>query len=148
VECQRCHVQTCITHTSTNHEHLCENCIVGDITKNFSRWEFACKCGCGFDDIDLCLVHRLQVVRDILDVPITVTSGCRCKAYNYSDEVGGKPASLHLPDPTDGKAKAVDWTVEDEEILMSAGRMLYDWSGGFHRYLDFIHTDIGRKRRW
>ena len=28
---------------------------MGDLTKNFSRSEFACKCGCGFDDIDLVL---------------------------------------------------------------------------------------------
>lgn len=113
---------------------------MGDITRNFSRHEFACKCGCGFDDIDIRVVNRLQVVRDILGVEITVNSGCRCKAYNY--KVGGKPASLHL------EGKAIDWTVKDEEKFMSAGKMLAGWSGGFHQYSNFIHTDIGRKRRW
>ena len=119
---------------------------MGDITRNFSRWESACKCGCGLDNIDDRLIHRVQVVRDILWVKITIISGCRCVAHNYA--VGGKPASMHLPDPIDGKCKALDWTVEDEEKFMSAGRMLNGWSGGFHVYSTFIHTDIGRKRRW
>jgi hypothetical protein len=140
VQCQRCFIQTCITHISTNHEHLCEACIVGDITKNFSRHEFTCHCGCGFDSIDERIVHRLQVVRDILQVPITINSGCRCLKHNYS--VGGKPASFHL------EGKAIDWTVEDEATLMEADRLLTNWSGGFRHYLDFIHCDIGPKRRW
>jgi len=113
---------------------------VGDITKNFSRKEFACKCGCGFDDIDHRIVHRLQVVRDILKVPITINSGCRCLKHNYN--VGGKPASLHL------EGLAIDWSVEDEEKHMEAGSLLTDWSGGFRHYLYFIHCDIGKKRRW
>ena len=113
---------------------------MGDITRDFSRHEFACKCKCGFDAININLIHRLQVVRDILRVEIVVNSGCRCNGHNYS--VGGKTSSLHL----DGLA--VDWTVEDEEKFMEAGRLLANWSGGFHQYSNFIHTDIGRKRRW
>jgi len=113
---------------------------LGDITRNFSRKEFACKCGCGFDDINICVVNRLQVVRDILQVPIIINSGCRCKSYNH--KVGGKPLSLHM------EGEAIDWTVEPEEKFMFAGKMLSGWSGGFHQYSNFIHTDIGRKRRW
>ena len=138
MECQRCHRETCIIYVYE--EHLCDRCIVGNITHNFSRHEFACRCGCGLDNIDNQIVHRLQVVRDILGVEITINSGCRCKEHNYA--VDGRPASLHL------EGRAIDWTVEDEETLMSAGRMLHDWSGGFHRYSNFIHIDIGRKRRW
>ena len=113
---------------------------MGNITHNFSRHEFACKCGCGLDNIDNQIVHRLQVVRDIIGVPIIIGSGCRCKEHNYA--VDGRPASLHL------EGRAIDWTVEDEEKLMEAGSLLANWSGGFHHYSNFIHTDIGRKRRW
>lgn len=69
------------------------------ITKNFNRAEFACKCGCGFDQVDPVLVNRLQRFRDLLcfvtgvDVPVTVTSGCRCLGHNKA--VGGAPGSLH-----------------------------------------------------
>ena len=140
MECQRCHAQTFIIHVTEDHEHVCDRCILGNITHNFSRHEFACKCGCGLDNIDNQIVHRLQVVRDILGVKITINSGCRCKEHNYA--VGGKPASLHL------EGMAIDWTVEDEEKLMEAGSLLANWSGGFHHYSNFVHTDIGRKRRW
>jgi len=141
VECKRCSTETYIIHINASHEHLCQKCYdMGDITKNFSRHEFTCKCGCGLNDIDHRIVHRLQVVRDILQVKITINSGCRCLNHNYN--VDGKPASLHLI------GKAADWSVEDEETLMEAGRMLANWSGGFRHYLDFIHCDLGPKRRW
>jgi len=64
------------------------------ITPNFKRSEFACSCGCGFDDIDFNLVKKLQAVRDEIGQPIKITSGCRCPAKN--EEVGGKLFSAHL----------------------------------------------------
>ena len=30
---------------------------MGDLTKNISRYEIACKCGCGFDTIDIEVVR-------------------------------------------------------------------------------------------
>lgn len=33
---------------------------MGDLTKNFNRFEFACKCGCGFDDIELQVAKRIS----------------------------------------------------------------------------------------
>ena len=52
------------------------------LSKNFEKWEFACGCGCGYEDIDLKLVDRLQCLRDLVGKPIVVTSGCRCERYN------------------------------------------------------------------
>ena len=113
---------------------------MGDITRNFSRHEFACKCGCGLDVIDLNLVNRLQVVRDILNTPIIIHSGVRCAEHNR--DVGGKPRSLHLA------GKAIDWAVDDLDLMSYAAKLLYNWSGGYHQYETFFHCDIGRKRRW
>jgi hypothetical protein len=152
MQCQRCLIQCCITHINTNHEHLCERCYynMGDITRNFSLHEFSCKCGCGFNSIDERIVHRLQVVRDILQVKITINSGCRCSKHHIEiyEKLNKLPpmGSLHLEGF--GMAKAVDWMVEDEEKFMEAGRLLANWSGGFHQYSNFTHTDIGRRRRW
>jgi len=113
---------------------------MGDLTRNFSTHEMVCKCGCGADYIDPTIVHRLQVVRDILNYPILIHSAVRCSDYNKA--VGGKPHSLHL------SGKAIDWSVDDLDLMMYAAKLLYHWSGGYHQYETFFHTDVGRKRRW
>ena len=55
---------------------------MGDMTKNFSRKEFACKCGCGFDTINPKIVAMCQELRDAMNEQIRVTSGCRCEKRN------------------------------------------------------------------
>jgi len=67
---------------------------MGDLSKNFSRYEFACHCGCGFDQVDSVLVRALQTLRDRIARPIHVLSGCRCRDHNQA--VGGSPKSQHL----------------------------------------------------
>ena len=64
------------------------------LTPNFYRDEFACHCGCGFDAISLLVVDRLQQVRDEIDNPLKITSGCRCASHNKA--VGGVEDSAHL----------------------------------------------------
>lgn len=111
------------------------------ITENFSKEEFACKCGCGFMEINPAVVQRLQVIRDIVGLPIGIASGCRCSKRN--DSVGGKPASQHL------LGNAVDFTIEGYDMgRLSA--LIDKWSGGFHFYpgQNFIHVDVGERRRW
>jgi hypothetical protein len=75
---------------------------MGDLTKNFSRWEFACRCGCGFNTVDFELLINLQVLRDEINSPINIISGCRCPKHNLN--VGGATNSQHM------KAKAADIT--------------------------------------
>lgn len=67
---------------------------MGDLTTNFSRYEFTCKCGCGFDDVKLRLIAKLQEARDIYDHPMIIKSGCRCPKWNKQE--GGKSSSDHL----------------------------------------------------
>ncbi|NCC96616.1 MAG: serine/threonine protein kinase, partial [Synergistales bacterium] len=57
------------------------------LSKNFNRKEFACKCGCGHDNVSPVLVNLLQELRDHLDRAVHVHSGCRCEAHNKA--VGG-----------------------------------------------------------
>ena len=64
------------------------------LSKDFEQWEFACGCGCGYDDIDPKLVDKLQCLRDLVGKPIVVTSGCRCHDYNL--HIGGVIDSPHL----------------------------------------------------
>lgn len=63
---------------------------MGDLTNNFSRKEFACKCGCGFDTVDIKTILALQSCVDHYKsttnktVSMTINCGCRCKKHNDS----------------------------------------------------------------
>lgn len=81
---------------------------MGDLTKNFSRSEFACNCGCGLDDVSIDLVDRLQSIRDVLGVPLRINSGLRCLQHNQA--VGGVPHSAHM------RGTAADVAVLDSEL--------------------------------
>lgn len=67
---------------------------MGDLTNDFSRSEFACKCGCGTDDIKMHHVEMLQRVRDQVGFPMHVNSGVRC--FSHNEAIGGVPHSAHL----------------------------------------------------
>lgn len=69
--------------------------------KYFKQSEFACKCGCGLDDIDLNLVKILEEIREYFGKPMTITCGCRCQKYNDSLK-GSIKNSKHV------KCKAAD----------------------------------------
>ena len=71
---------------------------------NFTRDEFICPCGCGFDDIDPLLVSTLQRLRDEVQRPVIVNSGCRCKSHNSA--VKGAPNSQHM------RGKAADIRID------------------------------------
>ena len=68
---------------------------MGDLSKNFSRWEHACSCGCGFDTVDVDLNRALQELHDDLShswglaIRIQITGGNRCFERNYSGTIGG-----------------------------------------------------------
>lgn len=81
---------------------------MGDLTRNFSRHEFECHCGCGSDDIDHPHVARLQRYRDFLnaryqakygEILLLVRSGVRCQPHNNNPKskggAGSKPSSQH-----------------------------------------------------
>jgi hypothetical protein len=82
---------------------------MGDLTKNLSRSEFLCECGCGFDTADFELVNLLQAVVDYfaesmqVRIVIVITGGNRCrehnlglrKLFNETDGLQGANASLN-----------------------------------------------------
>ena len=76
---------------------------MGDLSRNLSRHEFACRCGCGYNTADTELVVVLQDVRDHFERPVMPNSGTRCPRYN--ERVGGAPDSEHI------RAKAMDFRV-------------------------------------
>jgi len=109
----------------------------------FSRSEFACKCGCGFDTVDAELLAVLHRLRAHYGAPITIHSGCRCRAYNK--RVGGAKRSQHM------RARAADITVAGR-VPSDVADLLDSWypdDYGLGRYNTFTHIDTRAKRaRW
>lgn len=80
---------------------------------HFKRKEFACNCGCGFDNIDPTIVSILEDIRSHFgDKPIIVTSGCRCERYNDSLK-GSIKGSKHT------KGKAVDFYIKGKSTSVT-----------------------------
>lgn len=67
---------------------------MGDLTNDFSEWEFRCKCGCGICNVGDSFLVKLQQTRTIANISFGIISGCRCPVHNKNE--GGKETSDHL----------------------------------------------------
>lgn len=117
---------------------------MGDLSKNFSRYEHACKCGCGFDTVDVELNQVLQDVRDHFNCTVTITGPNRCKAHNAKIP-GAAENSLHTV------GKAADFKVsgvsakEIYKFLDSKNPGRY----GLGLYSNRVHLDVREEGcRW
>lgn len=111
---------------------------MGDLSRNFSRSEFACKC-CGRVEVDPRLVKALQELRDQAGAPITVRSGYRCPKHN--EKVGGARKSQHMA------GRAADIVIGDlsvAEMYRAAERIEAFAAGGIGLYPEsgFVHVDV------
>lgn len=109
---------------------------MGDLSKHFSRKEFKCQCGCGYDTVDTELIKVLEIIRKHFDRSILITSGCRCCEHNAV--IGGNPNSMHL------QAKAADIKVQGISPDSVWEFLIETFSGkyGIGRYDSFIHIDV------
>lgn len=116
---------------------------MGDLSENFSRKEFACKCGCGFDTADIETLKILEDVRTFFMAPVSISSACRC--YEHNKNVGGASNSQHL------RGRAVDITIRGVTPMAVAqyAEKLMPHSGGIGSYNTFTHIDTRTdKARW
>ena len=116
---------------------------MGDLSENFSRSEFACKCACGFSTVDVELLNVLEVVRKKFKRPVKINSACRCEDYNTL--IGGAQASKHK------QGIAADITVKGvkpyDVYLFLDGYMPNSY--GIGTYKMFTHIDVRKtKARW
>lgn len=88
----------------------------------------------------IALANRLQLIRDILAKPITITSGFRSPEHNK--KIGGAVGSLHL------SGMAADIQIVDFELVKFFNMLNVSWSGGLGLYDYHVHVDIGARRRW
>ena len=121
---------------------------MGDLSKDFSMYEFDCHDGTQVPDQYKTNVLRLvnevlQPLRDITGSPIHVHSGYRTVSYNRA--CGGVARSQHLV------AKAADLSIDGMEPddvnklafgFMAARHTFYKSGGGVGWYNTFTHVDI------
>lgn len=108
---------------------------MGDLTKNLSRHEFACKCGCGYDTADTETVQVIQEVCDEFDCSVIINSGCRCAEHN--EAVGGAKSSQHLK----GRAADCNFIGVSPSAVYFFLESNYPDRFGFGRYSSFVHID-------
>ena len=110
---------------------------MGDLTRNFSRWEFACD-HCGrLVGPDPGLVLALQRLRDEVGRPLRIVSGYRCRFYNRA--VGGKWFSQHLH----GRAADIPGGYANTDQCKRAGFVGVGLKRG-----QVVHVDMTPGRRW
>jgi uncharacterized protein YcbK (DUF882 family) len=117
---------------------------MGDLSEHFSLHEFACRCGCGADNVSTELIDALQELRTLAGVPIIVHSAVRCEDANRA--VGGKPNSQHIT----GKAADISARgIKIFDLLLLAHEVDAFHYGGIGIYDQHIHVDIRENQaRW
>lgn len=125
---------------------------MGDLTKNFNRSEYACPHGVDLVHPDL--AKGMQEYRDILGVPVKITSACRCdecgpnQAYHWASmnqDIPGRAAdSIALGGKTllDMYAAALQ-----VEVFRNGGIGIYPYDNPLQ---GFLHLDVRSKApgRW
>ena len=107
---------------------------MGNLTANFNREEYACKCGCGKNDIKQELAVKVQLVRNILNKSIRINSGIRCSDHNTT--INATPTSSHIG----GWAADLGYTGSaDRYELLNAVMQVFDRVGIAKT---FIHVDV------
>lgn len=129
---------------------------MGDLTKNISRHEVACKCGkCEFRIQDhesiinmvQAVCDRVAIMKQTDKVQLEITSAARC--YNHNKAIGSNDESQHL------RCTAMDFKIfaHDVQVKPSVITAVLDlWfhhEGGAGEYETFNHADMrGVRTRW
>lgn len=121
------------------------------VTKNFNLNEFNSKCGRpmpgNIKKNIIEVIKNLQVIRDEVKVPISITSGYRSPEHNA--KVKGAKDSQHV------KGTAVDFKVQGltpKEVALIVEKLIKEGKikqGGIGIYPSWVHYDTrGIKARW
>ena len=114
-------------------------------TEHFKVNEFACKCGCGKNDIDQRVMDMAETIRLALGVPVRVNSGCRCPAHNAKS--GGVKNSKHVL----GKAADLSCSLGSSKMFETVKKLQAEGKlpdlDYCIKYKTFIHIDCGGRRK-
>ena len=113
------------------------------LSKNFTRTEFSCNCGCGYDTVDAELLEVLQDIREHFAHPVKINSACRC--WKHNEKINGSKNSRHL------FARAADIRVEfvPPKTIQQYLKEKYPNKYGIGSYPTFTHIDTRENQaRW
>lgn len=118
---------------------------MGNLSKNLSRHEMACRCGCGFDTVDFELVNCLQDCVDNFALEtgykthLIITGPNRCESRNMA--AGGAAESQHVYGrAADFKLKANGEWIDPEEVYNYLHKK-YPEKYGIGLYMNRVHFD-------
>jgi uncharacterized protein YcbK (DUF882 family) len=123
---------------------------MGDLSKNFSRWEFECHgedCCDHSAPISERLIEGLQILRTKVGIGLDINCGFRCKKHNAT--IGGAaPNSKHTLGEAADIHKPSAFT--PKELAAIAATIPCFRDGGIGVYDTFIHVDVRKtgKARW
>ena len=117
---------------------------VAYISSNFKPKEFDCTIATPYTFISPKLILLLQDIRNLLQIPMEITSGYRTPEYNST--IGGHIHSYHQA------GMAADWKLPKgyntvilfEKLLVKPVEDIFSLLGGigFYRDRNFIHVDV------
>ena len=107
------------------------------LSKNFSREEFACRCGCGYDTVDAELIAVLENIRAEFGAEVRILSGTRCNDHNAEIDHSSL-SSQHL------WGKAADIEVRGVPAAKLQNYLLHKYEDryGLGCYATFTHIDV------
>jgi zinc D-Ala-D-Ala carboxypeptidase len=106
--------------------------------KNFKQSEFHCPCGkCNKKDITPEFQAKMDLLREKLGKPISITSGVRCPDHNKA--VGGVPNSQHVMGIAADISTAKYSSTDKYNLVKYAIELGF---GGIGVGSSFIHVDI------
>ena len=126
-------------------------------TEHFKVSEFACKCGCGKQDIDQRVMDMAETIRLALGVPVHVNSGCRCEKHNT--RVGGVKKKYDKNGKLISKGSNHMYGLAADLSCSLGAKKMFEAVKKLHaqgklpeldyciRYKTFIHIDCGGKRK-
>lgn len=121
---------------------------VKQLSKHFTSSEFSCPCShrtCTLQKISAVLVENLETIRQSLGVPMKITSGYRCPAYQAELKARGYETATGVSQHELGNAADVRCPEKHTE-LVSLCEGLFDAVGVAR---SFVHVDTrAGKRRW
>lgn len=101
----------------------------------FTREEFACKCGCGTNEIDPVFVGQLDELRRRCGFPLGVTSGYRCE--NHPVEADKEKPGMHHS----GRAADLAFRNGSERFVLLREAFAMGVFQGIGTGKSFIHVD-------
>jgi hypothetical protein len=126
---------------------------MGNLTRNFSDWEFACKGKCNDDCkavmMQAAFMEKLQALRDLIGRSIKITSGIRCSYYNTTIP-GAAQHSWHIPRNGIACAADIRTSRSREDVLALYAAADHLGFRGIGLYDGRIHVDMRptKRARW